>query len=456
MCRQVSVGLETTIVQFPIHSKNHKEFVMESSINCSKYLDYYQAINNVEIYLANGLDGIKVENRKLAILSSMNLQLIPDSSSLAGIKALFENIALFFSESKRKQKQNDTDEKVKLLAESLKIINNIHRDLSQEISTKDEFSKLSHFAQRVARLACVTEPSFERLNRETKISKFAVLNWFNQMLGREIKKTLNVHQFNLRTQLRSKIDHVEDLEMCPEILDVRMRVWEGTQQQKIQHIEKYMRAKTDPLETREKKPLSYCEDLLDLWMFDYCQRNSEFTDPEEFNHSIARLFMYAQSIEELIELVAYTQHYKVIVLEDPFKRLREYLHPVVNQLMQLLADKKIKGKDFVATTEKIIKCFPPSKKKTFELVIFELCMQHLIGLNNDSHKHRHPVFHKIRSGQKFPWHEDNASLKKFNKYDQYIDKANRKKTAAAPSLDSATNALNQAAKWLAEVVVTNQ
>jgi hypothetical protein len=52
------------------------EFVIESSINCSKYLDYYQAINNVEIYLANGLDGIKVESRKLPIFPVFQILLL--------------------------------------------------------------------------------------------------------------------------------------------------------------------------------------------------------------------------------------------------------------------------------------------------------------------------------------------------------------------------------------------
>jgi hypothetical protein len=316
-------------------------------ISCEGYHDYYQAVSNLEFFVAQGIKGVEVKDDRFVV----------PKHSQGKIKALFENITIFFSADKRRIKQAETDEKVKLLKQNLKTVNETHQKLyeraREECRSYDE--PLTHFTKRATRLAYITEPSYQKLNRQTKSSLFFGIRWFKQRLGTDIKKPPKFKQFKLRAEFSKRVTQSDWIKVDPQILALRKKVWQNPS-------DKTWKAVADDcikLASRSNNTLFLQEDIFEFEMFAQKYQNvpSDNCSPH-FLEAIDQLFSKVNSLDELDGFIKNFIHFRN---ED--KNTKLLVGGIFLKLLAIAKTQTVNQGKFLSAINQIVENFPKGEQK---------------------------------------------------------------------------------------------
>lgn len=247
---------------------------LKTKISCHEYLSYFNAVSNVEFYLANGIFGIEVkENGFVPIKRSFKSKL----------SSIFSQIGAFFSTYRRSIRQAQLNKKVDLLRQSISTINRIHgKCLKNQKEHAYQFHhKNAFFEHRLARLYLETLPRFNKLNKPAqKSSKIA--NWFKTRMGNLIKDPAGL-KVNIVDYYLPPFPWISDT-----VLNIRKEIWKGNFRPEKKNAVLARFNTKGFLNVRPKLPLKndtilkyYQMDLLDHWVL-YRSLRKEKISREEF------------------------------------------------------------------------------------------------------------------------------------------------------------------------------
>lgn len=285
---------------------------IDPRITSSDYLNYFQAVGNVEIFLANKMDGVGVMHDHI---------FYPVRRSYKELFiSFFKQIHLLFSSHARAVKQYETDKKISILAESIKIINECQKNFESYYNDDHEDS-LTLAEKRFICLVNSTRSQFQKLNSLTqnssRISKF-IRALFGNSLGdpERIKITrpanyLSFHQYN---QFFAAL---------------RKEIWKG--RMGLSNINYLMNLRNG---------LDYGVNLLDHWVLLHTLKNQKIP-AEEFDSNTQQCYLETTSFDELCDLVNFiSTHRKRIIEQDNSPYLTRYEDAVKKMFNFFQSDQK--------------------------------------------------------------------------------------------------------------------